>query len=483
MGGKNMRNGARATRRQQANTPGRGGHARLRAVVVAVLLALCAALGAAGPAAAADGDDLIKVYVVKSPDQTGGAADTLESVATGTLGDPARGDEIFALNRGLAQPDGAALTNRTDALRPGWILRLPQDADGPDVQLARESGNQNASPPPGGATESAGTDSGSFEIPLPAVLAALGAIVLALVTAGIVARRRLRRAFTALARAFRALGEPARRRRRLQHRRSLASRFAGDAESVRRAYGAVEEFAGRGGRNETAVHALRVDDGGVTAWLAASDSAAAPWQRIDSTRWRRPAAATAWLNRGTEEGSGSRAPLPAVPACLVRVGTDGEGEPVFVDLTGLDGILSVTGDHGVARDVVRSLLAEVARSRPDVPVTVLRGTDGAPPIPVPRALSELPSADGGRRPSPGTAPRPGTVRAAASRRPVKGLVVLSGVPGEREAAELLALCGPGGAGWTGLVCGEVGGAHWRWHTGSEGTVELPVLGVTLTVPA
>ncbi|MDX3854574.1 hypothetical protein [Streptomyces sp. AK02-01A] len=481
MGGKNMRNGARATRRQQAITPGRGGPTPLRAVIAAVLLALCAALGAAGPATAADGDDLIKVYVVKSPDQTGGVADTLESVATSTLGDPARAGEVFALNRGLAQPDGAALNNQTDALRPGWILRLPQDADGPDVQLARESGNQNASPPPGGAAESPRTDSSTFEIPLPAVLAALGALVLALVTAGIVARRRLRRAFKALARAFRALGEPARRRRRLQHRRSVASRFAGDADSVRRAYGALEEFAAGGGRNETAVHALRVDDAGVTAWLAASDSAAAPWQRLDSTRWRRPAPATAWLTRGAEEGTVSR--TPAVSGCLVRVGTDGDGEPVFVDLTGLDGILSVTGDPGVARDVVRSLLAEIARSRPDVPVTVLRGTDGAPPIPVPRALSELPPAEGGRLPSPGTAPRPGTVRAAASRRPVKGLVVLSGVPGEREAAELFALCGPGGAGWTGLVCGEVGGAHWRWRTGSEGTVEIPVLGVTLTVPA
>ncbi|MEV0476826.1 hypothetical protein AB0I50_44355, partial [Streptomyces prunicolor] len=76
----------------------------------------------------------------------------------------------------------------------------------------------------------------------------------------------------------------------------------------------------------------------------------------------------------------------------------------------------------------------------------------------------------------------GTVRAGAARRPVRGLVVVAGTPGEREAAELAALCGPGGAGWTGLVYGEAEGAHWRWHTDADGHVDLPVLDVRLTVP-
>jgi hypothetical protein len=63
------------------------------------------------------------------------------------------------------------------------------------------------------------------------------------------------------------------------------------------------------------------------------------------------------------------------------------------------------------------------------------------------------------------------------------VVVLTGSPGEEEADALAALCGPGGAGWTGLVCGDADSAHWRWNAGVEGRVDLPVLNMSLTVPA
>ena len=46
-----------------------------------------------------------------------------------------------------------------------------------------------------------------------------------------------------------------------------------------------------------------------------------------------------------------------------------------------------------------------------------------------------------------------------------------------------ALCGPGGAGWTGLVYGETQDAHWRWYTDGDGRVDIPVLDLKLTVPA
>lgn len=61
--------------------------------------------------------------------------------------------------------------------------------------------------------------------------------------------------------------------------------------------------------------------------------------------------------------------------------------------------------------------------------------------------------------------------------------MVAGTPGERQAAELAALCGPGGAGWAGLVHGEVSGAHWHWYADSDGQVDLPVLGLNLTAPA
>jgi hypothetical protein len=486
--------GAKRRHRHSTSRAGRGRRTALRALVV-VLLGLWAALGAGTLTAGAADGDTVKVFVVGDPAQRGGQADTLQSIATSTLGDANRSGEIFDLNRGQAQQDGTALNDPGDTLHPGWILRLPPDASGPDVQQAKETGTgtgtgtdpRNSAPPAatpappaaGSGTATAPADSGAISVPLPAVLAALGALVLALVTAGIVGRRQVRRAFAALGRRLRKFGDPARRKRRLQFRRALSSRFASDADSVRGAYGVLAEFAARKGKRETPVHALRVDSGGVTAWLPASEEIPTPWQNVGGTLWRRPAGAASWLTPGS---AGTDLDTLVASACLVRVGTDHDGEPVFVDLSRLDGTLSVTGDHAVARDVVGGLLAEIARTRPGLPVSVLRGTDGAPPIPVPPGLEEVTRIDEGlRRPRPGS--ERATVRAAASRRPVKGLVVMAGTPTDREAAELLALCGPGGAGWTGLVCGEVGGAHWRWHTDPDGNVEIPVLGVTLTVPA
>ena len=148
------------------------------------------------------------------------------------------------------------------------------------------------------------------------------------------------------------------------------------------------------------------------------------------------------------------APLTRTMACLVRVGTDIDQQPVFVDLSRLDGVLAVRGDRTVARDVVDNLV-EVARSLPNTPVF--------------RGPSAQRDADAGYRARH-------LVAAAAA-----WVVVMAGVPAVREAAELAALCGPGGAGWTGLVCGDVDAAvHWRWHTAADGTVEIPTLGLELT---
>ncbi|WP_329359900.1 hypothetical protein [Streptomyces sp. NBC_01483] len=316
-------------------------------------------------------------------------------------------------------------------------------------------------------------------IPLAAAVALLGAVLLALVTAGIVGRRKVRAGYAVVRRGLRWLGEPARRRRRLAHRQATSRWFDADIDAVRRAYGTLGEFAATDREPERPVHALSVDDAGVTVWLSASDAADAPWTSIDSTRWRRPAAAPGLQVPG--DGGGVTSPAVPTTACLVRAGTNDGNRPVFVDLSRLDGVLSVTGEKTVARDVVQNLLAEIARTRPGTPVTVLRGTADAPPLAVPPSLQQLPQVT----PQAVAVPVPahGTVRAAAARRPLRGLVVVAGTPTGREAAELAALCGPGGAGWTGLVYGEAQDAHWRWYTDGDGRVDIPVLDLKLTVPA
>jgi hypothetical protein len=454
--------------------------------LVAVLLGLAAVWGLGSPAVADDGSGLVKVFVVQDPAQTGGAAPTLQSVAQSTLGDPSKADEIFQLNKGLAQPDGSALNTENDPLHPGWILRLPQDASGPEVQLAQDNSaqaGQNPSAQPGTAVGQAATGSQQTQpkyltLPLSAALGALGAVLAAIVTAVILLRRQIGRGIGALGHALSRLREPARRRRRLQARRSVGGRFASDMESVQRAYGTLGEFGAARETADTPVHAMRVDGNGVTLWVAPAETVPEPWLKVDETRWRRVA-------RASGVSAGGRYERGVAPvdrdACLVRVGTDDDGEQVFIDLSRLDGILTVTGDHTVARDVVRQVLLELSRTRPGTPVTVLRGTDNSAPIEVPADLQELARVDEGftgRRET-----REGAIRGAAARRPLKGVVVMSGTPTQREIAELDALCGVGGAGWTGLVCGDVDGAHWRWHTDAAGGVEIPVLGTRLTVPA
>jgi hypothetical protein len=435
--------------------------------LTAVLLLACwVAVGSAAPADAAP-SKLIKVFVVADPSQT------LQSIAAGTMNDPGRASEIFTLNRGRTQPDGGALNDPNEQLHPGWILRLPQDASGPDVKLAKDNSSGNTGTAAG---QTGGTQSGTVvSFPLPAALAVIGSILLALLTTAIVARRRMARWFAFVGRAFAALGAPARRRRQIVLRRSLGERFAADAGSVRRAYDTLGEVATTA---NSPVYAVSVDEAGSTVWLAASDQLGAPWQHIDSTRWRRPAAA--WAGQ-TGPAQVQAARSEQLAACLVRVGTGAQGEPFFLDLSRLDGVLSVTGDRAVARDTVQNLLAEIARVRPNTPVLVLPTADDAAPVAIPAGLTRV-----GQVPVPppgGNGPH-GTVRGAAARRPVGGLVVTAGTPSEREAAEILALCGTRGGGWTGLVCGPViGGAHWRWHAAADGSVDIPVLGVELTVPA
>ncbi|MCB2175748.1 MAG: LysM peptidoglycan-binding domain-containing protein [Actinomycetales bacterium] len=66
------------------------------------------------PAAPGDGDG---TYTVER-------GDTLWDIAGEHLGDPARYPEIVALNQGVPQPGGGALTD-PDLIRPGWLLTLP----------------------------------------------------------------------------------------------------------------------------------------------------------------------------------------------------------------------------------------------------------------------------------------------------------------------------------------------------------------------
>ncbi|MEV0133515.1 S8 family serine peptidase [Dactylosporangium sp. NPDC050688] len=140
------------------------------AVAAALLLAICVeqsvpsvagATPAAVPAAAAE---TVKYYQVKAA--SSGKPETLSEIATRLLGDGLRSTEIFDLNVGRKQPDGAALKD-ANTLNPGWYLVLPWDAIGDGVRIgalptaAPESRPTSTPPTAGGVTPTpTGTSAG-----------------------------------------------------------------------------------------------------------------------------------------------------------------------------------------------------------------------------------------------------------------------------------------------------------------------------------
>lgn len=99
------------------------------------------------PSDAVSGEE-VRRYVVSAPQV--GSYDNLWDIAAEHLGDGMRWSQIYALNTGLTQPDGGALTD-PDLIRPGWQLRMPADA----VHLPAWSAAaaQPETPPPAEAFE------------------------------------------------------------------------------------------------------------------------------------------------------------------------------------------------------------------------------------------------------------------------------------------------------------------------------------------
>jgi len=87
-----------------------------------------------------------------------GQRDTLWRIAEQHLRDPLRWPEIFQLNAGRPQADGAALTD-PHWIRPGWLLLLPADAT--DLPGTPTSGSLPAPPPATGGAPHPGGPSGS----------------------------------------------------------------------------------------------------------------------------------------------------------------------------------------------------------------------------------------------------------------------------------------------------------------------------------
>lgn len=79
-----------------------------------------------------DTDGVVPYYDVKPPE--GRNYETLWDIAERFLGSGVRYKEVLALNKGVVQPDGRTLSN-ADLIQPGWVLRLPADAQGAGLRI------------------------------------------------------------------------------------------------------------------------------------------------------------------------------------------------------------------------------------------------------------------------------------------------------------------------------------------------------------
>ncbi len=82
------------------------------------------------------------LYVVKPP--VGRFHESLWEIAQKYLGDGRRYREIFELNKERVQPDGSRLTIAS-LIRPGWVLHMPRDAQGPGLEVI-PAGDSRATP-------------------------------------------------------------------------------------------------------------------------------------------------------------------------------------------------------------------------------------------------------------------------------------------------------------------------------------------------
>ncbi|WP_033341141.1 hypothetical protein [Catenuloplanes japonicus] len=402
------------------------------AVLAAVLLSLLvpeAASGADAPGAT------VKVYVVPAGDRD----ESLAAIADRTVGDPQRAGEILDLNLNRPQPDGGALTAATGTPKPGWVLRLPDDASGPEVRLARVG----AAAKPFWNTA--------------LILSLAGAVLLGVVTVGVLARRpiaRRYRRFTAGIEARRAARLHAQAQARLRRRLGTALR---------------ETPAPVSGPAGVEVFGVLTAPDATTAWVGTTVAPQAGWTAEAPGVWRRAGG----------PGRTDAADGVALPA---RVGGT-EEELLVLDLSWLDGVLAVDGDPEVASSVIRTLVTEATRHRPDLAIIAVAGPDADPSL-APPSVRRVPdvAALAAVIAAPAAPETPGVMRDAARRRRLSGLVLVTRPLGADEAARLAQLCA-GDGGWAALVHGAAPGAFWSWHAGSDGQVRIPWLDRAVTVPS
>jgi len=380
----------------------------------------------------------VNAYVVPSL----GRDESFAAVAGRTVGDTERGDEIFALNRGRTQADGSVVEALGAPASPGWVLVLPADATGEEVQQAQ-------------------TVRFKPYWTWPLVLSLAGAVVLGVITVLVVARRVVTDGGGRLWRALRGLPGAVRERARARAARVRVRRAMDTGLGAPEvAAAAVDEVAAG---SDGGVHAVVHDAAGdLHVRVSPVGGPPAGWRSSGDGVWSRSGTPPAL-------GAAGGTSLP------VRVGAAPDGGVVLVDLARVQGVVAVVGDAAVARDLVAQMVRDAVGLRPGLVVTTL-SADGRGPA-VPPGVETGPDGEDGHAEHSGVAglfvPLPGEGE-------LTELVVVPFEPDPDMAAALVEAAAR--TGWAVLVEGEVAGAARRWHARRDGVVRLPELDLDLVVP-
>lgn len=290
------------------------------------------------PGVPADMTDVIghKVAIVMPP--KGHYHDNLWDIAERTMGDGRRWKEVYELNKGRQQPDGGQLVLGR-LIQPGWVLIMPEDAQGVPRVKALEAPAPAPAPEqtPAPAEVPDGDLGGAVE--QHATLLASGGLLSAVLLGALLAERRRRRGA--------ALTDP-------EAEAEVELRIGADTRRSERLDAALRALAVLCGTEQVSlpqVYAVTVGDDAVELHLAPrAPQAPAPWTvHEDGARWE--LAHDAPL--GAEQGP---APYPA----LVCLGRDDAGRDLLLDLEALGGAVSLTGSQAVAREVVSAFAAQLA---------------------------------------------------------------------------------------------------------------------------
>ncbi|GAA2543063.1 hypothetical protein GCM10010435_08660 [Winogradskya consettensis] len=483
-----------------------------RASTLVLGLMLAVTVGAGSPALASPSSSLPglhgsslaekradpKWYVVQSSYK--GQPEFLFEIAERFLGDGNRNLEIFELNKGRLQFDGKRVQT-AEAIEPGWILVLPDDAKGDGVNIGPlpplPEDPDASGAPSAAASESPDTDptaaapgaadSTSNGSPLLVILLIVGVVLIlaGLVIGFLLIRRRRNAADKSAPAATPGLpyASPAPKapkppkttkpRRKGKSAPGMSARTFDTAAAwtVDRALRVLVTGSEAAGRPVPPVYGVSLDDTRISLRLAVpGGDPTEPWEAVESGRvWQSSLRDLQALPARNDVVS----PTPR----LVTLGTTGVTREL-VDLGQATGVISIEGDGSVARELVGAWVEELIRSPWADDVRVIAG-DVRPHLPEMERLSSLGSIRDALTTAEGDVAEGAYALRNGGSGAGLGVLILGSPPGARDMERVQNLVNRPDAAWVVIVVGQTRQGRWRFTVHPDGRLDTGALGLNV----